>query len=90
MLVQLHAEIAVFTALRESSGKGFVGIEHLFHARIDIYVQDVGTQLVERQVDAGDTRYAVPVEAGFLPAAGGESYHSSGFPVRICMLPWAR
>ena len=77
--------------LGQTAGKSLVGIEHLLHAGEGIDIQYPGTQLVERQMNARDTRNTIPVETGLLPATGGKKVTiSSGFPVRICMLPCAR
>ena len=90
MFMQHHTEVTVQMCLGQTAGKSLVGIEHLLHAGEGIDIQYPGTQLVERQMNARDTRNTIPVETGFLPALVAKVTTSSGFPVRICMLPCAR
>ena len=79
MFMQHHTEVTVQMCLGQTAGKSFVGIEHLLHAGEGIDIQYPGTQLVERQMNARDTRNTIPVETGLLPATGGKSNHFIGF-----------
>ena len=74
MLVQLHPEVSILSLLRQSAGKGLVGIKHLFHAGEGIHVQDFSLQLLQRQMYGSHTRNAIPVEPFLLPTARGGGY----------------
>ena len=90
MFMQHHTEVTVQMCLGQTAGKSLIGIEHLLHTGEGIDIQYPGTQLVERQMNARDTRNTIPVETGLLPATGGKSNHFIGFSGKICMLPCAR
>ena len=74
VLVELEAEVAVAAELRQSACEGLIGDEHLLDARRDVDVAYLGLKLVEGQVDGGDARDAVPVEAVLHPSAGLRRY----------------